>query len=276
MISHKLPHRRTTFVFVMLLAIGCSRKEQPSISPGSTSSPATTQEPKPIIEYTFTAKGPNLKADLGKTDHTFSAAEWYAEFKKDFSGALAKYRGKVIELSGVVAGFDVDYGNVKISLQTDAKSNDRVRCFSVEPNPWLKVTPGAKIRVKGILPDVVTVGILGHVEILDAGAYTTPSLMAEELARDHVANRKETEGKYKNQWVHLSGVIAKKNKPDGTVVTLQGDGDVVIQCLFAGFGKDQPLEKLKEGAKLNVCGRLVWDMNDKIIHLVDGLLTESK
>lgn len=272
---NKLLHCTAVVVLVWLLASGCSKKEQTQSS-GDSSGSANKQAPNPKTEVTFTPKSPNAKVPLGSPEHSFTATDWFAECKKDFAGATNKYRGKVIELTGVVAGFEESFGNIELRLQVDGNNLDQVRCFTVDTIPWLKVSPGAKIKVKGTLPEVVTAGVLGHVEILDPGVYTSKSMTSEQLVKDHIAKRKETEDKLKNQWVNLEGVIAKKNKPDGTEISLRGEQDVTVHCLFAGFGKNAALEALKEGAKVKLFGRLVWDMNDKVIHLVDAMLTEPR
>ena len=114
----------------------------PGLRHQGTGAYARKKNGSPKFEIVFNAKNPNTLLNLGKPDASFDAAAWFELCKKDFKGTGEKYRGKVIELTGVVANLGEEFDNLSFNLRVDPKGGfERVRCMSADPRPWLKVAP---------------------------------------------------------------------------------------------------------------------------------------
>src|SRR5262249_34234728 len=129
-------------------------------------------------------------AGLGKPDLVVTPAEWRAEFKKDSTAAKAKYRGKVIEMSGTLEGVRPDpFGTQFAFIEFDV-ANDfaGVRCVLTDPRPWRKVGPGSKVKVRGKSSEIHA-GDLNPCEIVEAGPNTSVIITAAQLAKEFAADR---------------------------------------------------------------------------------------
>src|SRR5947207_99968 len=128
----------TGFLLVTLAAPGCSKKEGPPVKGSPPAAEGGQKESPPQA--------------LGKADVTVTPAAWHAEFKKDPEAAKAKYKDKVVEMSGEVTGVRPDpYGAVGIMDLDVPNDAFGVKCMLADLKPWTKVSAGSKVDVFGQL-----------------------------------------------------------------------------------------------------------------------------
>src|SRR5882724_5417045 len=192
---------------------------------------------------------------LGKADIVVTPAEWRADFKKNAAAAKAKYKGKVVEMSGTVDSARPDpFGNPVgfIDLEVANDPFGSVRCVLADKKPWLKVSPGSKVKVRGKSSDVVS-GDLNPCEIVEAGPNPGVVITAAELTKQFGADRQATKKKYDEKWAYIKGEVSAVTKPQGCAVllTLKGAGDITVTCCF-GEAYKRGTEIVKVGTHVDV------------------------
>jgi hypothetical protein len=194
---------------------------------------------------------------LGKPDLVVSPADWRAEFKKDSQAARAKYRGKVIEMSGTVSSARPDpyglCGYISLDVADDAFG---VRCVLTDLKPWKRVSPGSKVKVRGKSSDLIA-GDLRPCEIVEAGPNPGVVITAEELSRQFAANRKQTSARYDGKWAYVKGKVSEKSpaKSSAAWFKLKGAGGITVKCSTGDAYKDM-VSRVKVGARIEVFGQL--------------------
>jgi hypothetical protein len=222
--------------------------------------------------------GQQGKGALGKADLVVTPAEWRADFKKDAQAAKAKYKGKVIEMSGVVDSarpdpFGAPVGFIDLEVANDFAG---VRCVLKDPKPWKKVSPGSKVTVRGKSSDVVS-GDLNPCEIVEAGPNPGVVISATELAKQFAADRSAAQKKYDDKWAYVKGEVIERTKSEGCAVLLKlkGDGDIIVTCCF-GEAYKFTADKVKSGSKVDIYGRLSINPGpkEKTVPLLMSLVTD--
>ena len=216
---------------------------------------------------------------LGKPDVTITPAQWRAEFKKDAAAARAKYKGKVIEMSGTVDSARPDpYGLCGYINLEVANDFEGVRCVLTDKTPWKKVSPGSKVKVRGMSSDVIA-GDLKPCEIIEAGPNPGVVVTAPELARQFAADRRAANQKYDDKWAYVKGEVTEKTSSKGCAVLLKlkGEKDVIVTCCF-GEAYKAGLEAVKVGSQVDVYGRLQINPGpqEKAVALIICVLTDAK
>jgi hypothetical protein len=218
---------------------------------------------------------------LGQPDVTMAAEAWNAEWKKDKDAAAARYKGKVVELSGTVQGADDDpYGEVGY-VYLKAKDNlIGVRCATRNKKPWTKVSPGSEVKVRGRVPDFGLPGDLYEAEIVDAGPNPGVVITALELTREYAADRDAAAKKYHDKWAYVSGEVAEKTSSNfcKVLLKLKGEGDLTVACCTGAASDTKALDALKAGANVSMFGKLAVfsDPKRKEVGLDMAKLTEAK
>src|SRR5262245_17084011 len=95
------------------------------------------------------AGGPSADIGQAEPDVRLTAAEFHKEVKADKEAAAAKYKGKVIELTGEVDNVGrnlADEAYVTLKAEKDLLG---VICFTTDPQPWGKAVRGQKVTIKG-------------------------------------------------------------------------------------------------------------------------------
>jgi hypothetical protein len=257
-------------LLVALVAAGCGRKDQAPTNPASP--PVTGGAPEKKKEP---AKLPD------KADVVLDAAPWHAEFKKDAKAAKEKYKDKVIELSGVVDSVSDDpydnVGYVFLKVENDILG---VRCATTDKKPWIKVSPGSKVKVRGKVPEFGLPADLFSVEIVEAGPNPGVVISAAQLAKEYAADRKAATEKYNDKWAYLDGEVAEKTSSEfcKVLLKLKGEGGITVNCCCGGGSNQKPYEAIKAGSKVKMFGRLsMFDKpTDKEVFLNMSVLTEAK
>jgi hypothetical protein len=240
------------FTAAVLCGSGCGKQDAEKDKGGSGTPADKTESGTP----------PKMDLAKAKADFTMDADAWQAEWKKDREAAMKKYKGKIVELTGVVDKPSDDpyckVGYIWLKVKKDILGP---RCALDDPAPWLKVGPGCTIKIKGVVPDFGLSGDLYPCAIVESSPNTGLAITAGQLAKDFAADKKAAEGKYHNKWLIVEGELTGKEPSkidEGRFVylTLKGDGDVSVRCYVANNTDElkKANESLKVGQKVKVCG----------------------
>jgi hypothetical protein len=240
-----LPFTVLAFAFA---AAGCKDKKgsgAPAVAPPAQPGPGDGGTPP------GRPKNPS-----GEPDFKLTPAEFRAEFARDGRGADQKFRGKVIELDGVVASVGQDTFDRKPGVFLKAEGTNTVFCATADPRPWEKVAPGASARLRGTLPSSISYQspALADARVIDAGGSKVQSLTAAELTKEFLADPAGTRAKYDKRAVALGGEItdARIAAGDDMIVRLKGErGTTVVVSI-----KKHGLEGARPGRRLKVFGDL--------------------
>jgi hypothetical protein len=193
---------------------------------------------------------------LGKPDLVVSPEQWAADFKKDSQAARAKYKGKVIEMSGTVSLARPDpyglCGYISLDVPNDAFG---VRCVLADLKPWKKVSPGSKVTVRGKSSDLIA-GDIRPCEVVKAGPNPGVVISAQELARQFAADRKQARQKYNEKWAYIKGEVMEKTaKPGQASFKLKGADGIAVTC-STGDAYKKMVTEVKVGAQVEAFGQL--------------------
>jgi hypothetical protein len=174
--------------------------------------------------------------DLTSVEPAFrlTAEEFHKEHAAGREAMAKKYEGKVIELSGEVERNFRNGTDAFVALKVKGQILG-VRCRTVDRQPWAKVAPGQKIRIKGVLPNEVWVcAALVDCVFVDVGQYAVIPVTAVELAKEYAADPVAAKKKYREKHLVVSGEVVSKEFTDiGTaVLALKTDGKVKVTCVF--------------------------------------------
>jgi hypothetical protein len=221
-----IEHRRVApicIAVVMLLHSGCGRQEgEPNTRPA--------MPPKP--------GGSNDRGIVSMTSMDFAE-----EYEKDPKGSNAKYKGKTIELSGVIASVSqaamhrtvfLEGGKETLTVEGVTITTTKIgpQCLMVDPAPWRKHPPGQRVKLRGMCLGG-SPPTLDRCTVVEVGETRTPKLTAEEIAREYTADYTAATRKYHNKHLILRGVVvAKRVNIDGVIVELRGDGKKKVECNY--------------------------------------------
>lgn len=203
---------------------GCQKEQAKQPGPGPGDNPAQFDPPAPTM--------PDLAK--AKTDFSMDVQAWYDEWKKDKEAAEKKYKDKVVELSGEVLNLGDDpYGRVGYIYLKIKGDYIGVRCAAEDTQPWTKISPGSKVKLKGTPAQFSAfTGDLYPVVIVEAGANPAIVISAADLAKECSANKDAATEKYKEKWLMIEGEIAgvEPNKSGGIDVFVKGDEKLRLEC----------------------------------------------
>jgi hypothetical protein len=131
-------------------------------------------------------------------DVTLTADELGKEERKDEKDTRQKYKGKVIELTGVVWGMGRNiFLDPIITLHVKDEIVQLI-LISTEKKPWDKVSPGQRVKLKAIYKrhgDLSEPQLVGG-PILEVSGAPMPTITAEQLAKAYEEDRKGADKKY--------------------------------------------------------------------------------
>jgi hypothetical protein len=185
------------------------------------------------------------------------------EYKKDKKAAEAKYKGKVIEVTGLVTGIGQSINKEPcLTLEGAEKGVLDVMCFTAEKEPWAKAAPGQTVKLKGTCAEFSFMARLTGCAVLEVTGPAPPSLRAEELAKEYAAGADKASMKYNDKYLLLSGEVAgvKFNEDKAASVTLKTSGKPKVVCHFTEFEKDETAG-LKPGQKIKVLGQYTMNLS---------------
>jgi Leucine-rich repeat (LRR) protein len=196
--------------------------------------------------------------DISKIAPSFSlsAEKFSEEYKENRNAAEEKYKGKVVELTGVVKSMGRNIADDSyISLEA-GKVLFGVMCVTADAEPWAKVAPGQKVKLKGKWPEFSVGAALIYCVFLDTGKYEATALSAEQLAKEYVADPEATTKKYKDKYLVISGEVMDRdfNSAGAASITLKVDSKVRVKCHFTAFESKQT-RSLKVGQRVKAIGQ---------------------
>jgi len=261
--SRKVPAHVANFLLGLLFVLallGCGK--EPAAHPGKdgeeSKSPKSLSGGDPTPKDDPGGRGKEQSPGLANkpADFTLDAKAWKEEWKKDSAAAGAKYRGKVIELSGAVDSADQDpFGAVGYVFLLGPGDDQGVRCATVDKEPWAKVSPGSKVKIKGVAPDADLGMDGGLVKCVITEAGPNPAIVtsARQLAADFTADREGAKKKYDEKWVIADGEVSSIT--DKQRLILSGQGPTQVPCEFPSITDKGPLVGVKKGDKVKMFGR---------------------
>jgi hypothetical protein len=184
-----------------------------------------------------------------------SAKEFRDLLKKDSDGALKKFDGQALELTGTVASLgsnSVRQGYLRLNVDEPFNT---IGCITVESRPWEKLAPGMTIKIKGkILARSYGDQLTGCV-ILESSAHPGIKMTAEELAKEYRADADAAKKKYEKKQLIISGEIVDRTITGGGFVTFQlKAGDARLECVIEPLGKYYEIRRWKIGQQVRMMG----------------------
>jgi hypothetical protein len=249
--------KQVQWVLVVLLSLamvaGCSSKDGGSGE--KKKADAKKGDDQPVVNDKDGGKG---GIEQAKPDFALTSKRLADTYSKDREAAKAKYKDKVIELTGVVMGVTSTSLDGAYLVLEGTKKDPLVTgiiCYTRDKHPWRKATPGQLVKLKGkdyqFSPDPA----LAECVILEVSGTRAPLLTAEKLAKEYAANPDATSKKYKDKWLILSGEIDKVtfNEARFARVALKTPGKLSVFCGF--FSTEEPQTKnLKADQKVKILG----------------------
>jgi len=219
-------------LMVVAVVVGCDKNKG---STGATTGPKGGPDP-------------NKAADVSLT-----ADEFAKEYKADSKGTAAKYKRKVIELSGTVDSFGKNFGG-EVQLILGVKGEIvGVICFTADKKPWNQAAPGQTVKIKGTFPEVAISPALVNCVVVEASGPKETVLTAEDLGKAYDADPAAVKAKYKNKSLVLSGTVADK-KDEGLRVYFKTSSKVKVLASFTPSDK-KDAEAIKPGQPARVVGQ---------------------
>lgn len=179
------------------------------------------------------------------------------EVTKDAKAATAKYKGKLVELAGRIAGISRNAsGEVFISLPSKTAGILGVTCFvKKDQDVFGKVVKGQQVILRGQYPDQQFGVQLLECEIIEKGESPALTYTAENFAEEWAKDKEAAVKKWKDKQIIVSGLIieAKANDVGAVNIYLKADDKKRVDCGFTAFEKDLS-GKLTPGQMVIVVG----------------------
>jgi hypothetical protein len=250
-------------LLVVLLA-GCSGKKESTDDKkdGSKTSAENTDKKTTEELVKTTDKDGKPPIEQGATDLKVSGKAIRTEFRDDREKALAKYRGKLIEVESPVleVGASLTGESYLILAGPTEPLELKLQCYTIEKEPWSKVSPGQTVKLKGRCGDVVGEELLlqfrecAIVSVSGPGAIAVAAeKLVEEYAKDPAAAAKM----YDDRYLLLTGevdkveVIDAVNKPR---IVLKTGGKISLSCVAEESMLTQA-KRLKPGQPVKLLGK---------------------
>ena len=267
-----------TIVLVGLIVAGCNKATddptKQASDKGQVEKKSENQKPKDSPANTF----------AGVADLSLTADELGKEQNKNEKGTQTKYKGKVIELTGIVLGMG---RNLFLEPGITLKVKDEIvqlYLTATDPRPWDKALPGQRVKLKVIYQERekgIDTRLLGG-PILEVTGKPTPTITAEEMGKEYQKDPKEAEKKYR--WstydqkpaLIITGEISEAMEGDGyttvPVFYLKTGTKFKLKC-----GPDRESARgLKPGMRVEISGLCFgFEDNKTDIKIVDCLVMKT-
>lgn len=227
---------------VAFLAIGCD------------SNPAST---RPVVK-------PISPIADKSPDFVFTPEDFFREVDANRTAAAKKYKGKVIQLTGVLHKI-LKSATHKVILDLQVPDHPDhifdIQCYTTDQEPWTTAVPLQIVTIKGRFPDEVVTPELEDCVILNVTGEIQTVLAIQELAKAYAADPKGVMERYYDTCLIVSGVVASKVEEEGVV----GDVHVAFETgsnmkFIADFLKfQQEADRLQVGEAARIIGRFRGD-----------------
>lgn len=198
-----------------------------------------------------------VKLPIDLTQTSFMAADLVDAYDLDSAATLQALGGRKLQISGVVddVGHELDRETADGELQELGapfiKLVSGLTCVPRDEKPWGTVWPQQLVIVTGTLASDSLV--LQDCEVRLVGESVILPMSAEDLAAEFAFNAELATAAYTGQALQVTGIVqlVGYNDEGAARVTLLGDGDVRIGCIFSAFEWHR-LAKLAAGDELTV------------------------
>lgn len=228
-------------LLVLILVLGCG-PQQADLPIAPSSEPSHVEEPH-------------------DADFSLTVERYLREFETDEKAAHAKYGGKTVELSGVVDDVGrklFDYAFVELQQGGDTpRSVPGVLCATIDTEPWGKVVPGQRIKIKGQYQGGIGWALSSCV-FVEIGPSPAIMISAADLASEYSADPEAVRKKYTGKWLIVNGeIVAIRAYSE---IVMNGDGKAQVVCDFLQFKvntkeslfKPSWMDEMKPGRKARV------------------------
>lgn len=179
---------------------------------------------------------PNVGPPGEQPAAVFTARSFAQAFRRDFQGFIARYRGKLLQVSGKVTSFGYhssdDYGYLIV---------DGLKFDCQDRQPIATALPGQTAVLHGRCDDN---GVLAWDVVAGTGD-PPPTLTAEQLAQAFAANPADAKGRLNDSYVIVTGRIAKVADDGGSIYLTPPGNQPVVRCYF---GSSTPREAARNKA----------------------------
>jgi hypothetical protein len=248
----------TLLTLTTLMLIGCAGSDRSAKDEGkSPDKKGTDTQPKGGEDL---AKAP--------ADFSLGSEEFVKEFLKDRKTADAKYVGKVVELSAVVDFVGKNIGDEPY-VRLPGEKFDTAMCFTADKEPWAKVLPGQKVKLKGKCAEYIVAVRMLHCVFTETGPYPAIARTADELAKEFEADSNKADEKYREKYLVVTGEVADKKDEDktGARIYFKTSGKARVECDFRFAISNQLkdfLSSVKTGQQFKAVGRYSFGSSDKV------------
>jgi hypothetical protein len=219
------------------------------------------------------------KSEPSKPDYSLTAESISREFLTNSEAAETKYKGKIIDVTGVVwdgwSGFVLEGAKKKESDEFWAIT---VRCDLLREykKSALYLNIGQKVKVRGRYSRFLNdIGFsLSECSFSELEPSKIQKVTAESITREYVEDQKSAQKKYYGTQLIISGTVeALTKRGNFGVAMLKGEKDLPFRV---NISATEELKVLRVGQFIVIRGSAIG-MNDKSDELsVDGRLIESK
>jgi hypothetical protein len=207
---------------------------------------------------------PLKPADIaeGQPDFVLTAEEFAKEWETSPKAAWEKYKGRIVELSGVV--HSVWYG--LITLDSGADHRETVSCFTVDKEPFASVSGGQTVKIKGTcVPQLGQCQFHGCV-IMQTGPAVVLVVKSADLGKEFDTDAEVAEKKYVKKYLIVSGPVEETSEKDGWF-DLAGAG-VRIRCGYAPIDAHR-FASAKKGQTVKVYGECHFSPKENLVTIGD-------
>jgi hypothetical protein len=233
----------------LLLAFGCSKKVTVTSTDGATKDPAD-----PSTKRSDPPEGGAMAK--AKPDFTLEATALAEEFRRGKTAATTKYKGKVVEVRGILRDVARDAtGEKKPYLELEGSEGASVFCYTADAEPWMHNAPGQRVTVRGKWPNFAIQATLDDCAVIDGGGDRAGEVTAAKLSQAFADDQGDS---YEDKRLFVRGEVtgAEEQKQNDVIyVGLRTDDDPQVYCVFSALEKDIT-KTLKPGQKIRVYCRV--------------------
>jgi hypothetical protein len=132
------------------------------------------------------------------------------------------------------------------------------QCGTADEEPWARVVPGQKVKLKGRMPQDAFLLAINDCVWVEVGPSEAIVINAEQLGKEYAADREATNKKYDGKWLRLKGEIVSKevNSAGAPRYILKTANNVKVGLSFpASAREDFPiLRSWRPGRQVEVVG----------------------
>lgn len=247
---------RFNLLLLTVVSAGCGKPADP---PAAVTQPLGAEPAQAKPDQPKDTPGPKQTADKEVPVPVYSAEAFYklAKSMLDDEAVFERHKGKLVEVTGEVefVGRTTE-SYPHLMLKVEGHEFLGVMCRTVDPEPWVKVAPGQKVRIKGRCPDFLSVlPCLLSGEVVEASEYTAIRLTALDLAKEQATNSKLTESKYYGKPMVVTGEVLSIEKTDPSLTRVKlASGNEVSVTLIVDRQNKVLFHKTEKGQKVQIFG----------------------